>query len=182
MVKGRLLLLVMLGCSRNGASTTAGDAGSTSLLPALSLPGLPDLANLKLNAASGHVESTGSTGAWQLDDGDCFSGDKDGFFGIDVTSHADKRVYVKLVKDPLKGWNLGVSIPDTCKAKGNGQECSVHYFDQQQCSTLDVGLKSYTFSGRNAAGQHQFDGNVTFDCTHGTAHVSGKLTVERCAP
>lgn len=175
-----LLLLTTMGCSRKAISTSTGDGGI--VLPQLpAMPAMPDLSNLKLNAATGHVESTGATGTWSLDDGDCFSGDDDGYFGIRVKSRTDKRIYVKLVKDPLKGWNVGVSVPDSCKASADGQECTVTYFGHDECKGLNVGLKSYAFRGKYGAGRHQFDGDVSFDCTQGKAHVSGKLTVEKCS-
>jgi hypothetical protein len=165
-----VVMISTLGCSRGKSGGS--DAG---LVPAL-------MSAIHANEASGHVESTGATGTWQLDKGDCYSGDNDGYFGIVVTSRADKRVWVKLVKDPIKGWNVGASIPDTCKAVPNGQKCDVQYFDDRACSTLDVGLRTTTFKGKYSRGGHQFDGNVSFDCAADKAHVSGKLAIEKCAP
>lgn len=186
-----LLVLTTIGCSRGktgdggagtGSSPVTGSSPSTGLGGGDGGIGTEILSGLNVNAATGHVESTGATGAWQLDRGTCYSGDNDGFYGIFVKSKADKRVWVKLVKDPLKGWNVGVSIPDTCKAGANGQQCEVEYFDAKECATLDVGLQAYTFKGRRTAGGHQFDGDVTFDCTARKAHVAGKLTIEKCSP
>ncbi len=173
-----VLLLAALGCSRVIGALSKGDGGSDQ--GGGLIPQIPDLSNL--NSARGRVESTGATGTWQLEKGNCYSGDPDGYFGIHVESQTDKRDYLKFVKDPLKGWNLGVSIPDTCKPISNGEECSVEYFDSKECSTLDVNLKVYTFRGKMAAGQHQFDGDVSFNCARGKSHVSGKLTIEKCSP
>ena len=168
------------GTDAGATPTVTTPPASTGLLP--SALGSALLSGIELNAATGHVASTGATGTWQLDKGDCYSGDKDGYFGIFVKSRADKRVWVKLVKDPLKGWNVGVSVPDSCKAGSNGQQCTVQYFDAHDCTKLDVGLTAYTFKGKYTAGGHQFDGNVTFDCTAAKAHVSGTLKIEKCAP
>ncbi len=183
-----LFLLIGLGCSKSRASgtdaatTASGTPPQTIVTPSPSAVASALLAGMELNSATGHVESTGSTGTWQLDKGDCYSGDNDGYFGIFVKSRADKRVWVKLVKDPIKGWNVGVSVPDTCKAAANGQKCDVEYFDAKACSKLDVDLQTYTFKGKYAGGGHQFDGDVAFDCTAGKAHVAGKLKIEKCAP
>lgn len=177
------VVLASAGCSRSSSSTTGTSGSVTVDIPdASSL--VPDLlSGLNLNSATGHVESTGATGTWTLDTGTCYSGDDDGFFGVFVKSKADKRVWVKLVKDPTKGWTVGASIPDSCKAGANGETCDVKYFDQHACTTLDAsGLQSYAFKGKNAAGKHQFDGNVSFDCTADKAHVSGKLKIEKCSP
>jgi hypothetical protein len=173
-----LLGAFALGCSRTKATTTttaAPDAGDIAQTMASALVG-----DLKLNAASGHVESTGSTGTWTFENGSCFSGDNDGYFGVFIKSKSDPHVWIKLVKDPIKQWTLGVSVPDTCKSGANGQQCDVEYFDG--CKKMDVGFATYTFKGRRTGGGHQFDGTATFDCEHSGAHVSGTVTVEKCAP
>lgn len=179
------LALASFGC--HGKSSTEVDA--SALVPNNLSPIPTDLASalaagaVNANTATGHVESTGATGAWTFDSGSCFSGDNNGYFGVIAKSNADKRVWIKLVKDPIKQWTLGVSIPDTCKAGANGQECTVQYFDQDNaCSKLDVAFKTYTFKGRWSGGGHQFDGTATFDCKTKDSHVSGSITVEKCSP
>ena len=128
---------------------------------------------MPLNVAEGHVESSGSTGAWKLDSGKCWAGDNDGYYGVQIESKENTSVFIKLVKDPIKGWTLLASIPSTC----SGKKCTLQVFQPNECKPLDVNLKVYTFQRK---GTHQFDGDVTFDCTHDKAHVHGKLTVQRC--
>jgi hypothetical protein len=175
------LALVTFGChSKSGVEIDAG-----SLVPNLNLNPIPTelasaMAGINVNSATGHIESTGATGAWTFDGGSCHTGDNDGYFGVFVKSKTDNRVWIKLVKDPIKQWTLGVSVPDTCKAGANGQQCDVQYFDT--CTKLDVGFKSYTFQGRRTGGGHQFDGTATLDCKSKDAHVSGTLTIEKCSP
>jgi hypothetical protein len=77
------------------------------------------------------------------------------------------------VKDPVRGWTLLASIPSTC----SGKKCTLQIFQPNECKPLDVNLNVHTFQRK---GTHQFDGDVTFDCTHDKAHVHGKLTVQRC--
>ena len=180
---GLVALLALVAC--HGKSTVEIDAGA--LVPKIDLNPIPtELASavaagaVNANTATGHVESTGTTGAWTFDSGTCHSGDNDGYFGVFVKSKSDPHVWIKLVKDPIKQWTLGVSDPSSCKAGPNGQQCDVQYFDT--CSKLDVGFKTYTFKGRWTGGGHQFDGTATFDCKTKDAHVSGSLTVEKCAP
>lgn len=168
---GALFAVCALGCSKSNGN----DAGLVGELTQ----------DLGLSKASGHVASTGPTGTWTLDSGECRSGDDDGFFGVFIKSNTDKRVWVKLVKDPTKGWNVGVSNPDTCKATASGgEQCDVRYFDSQDCATLDTtAIQSYAFKGKSSAGKHQFDGSVTFDCSgKDKAHVSGTLKLEKCSP
>jgi hypothetical protein len=179
---GLVCVLVLLGCRSKSADVDAGAIVNINLNP-IPTELASALAGANINSATGHVESTGSTGAWTFDSGTCHSGDNNGYFGVIAKSNADKRVWIKLVKDPIKQWTLGVSIPDTCKAGANGQECTVQYFDQDNaCTKLDVGFKTYTFQGRRTGGGHQFDGTATFDCKTSTSHVSGTLTVEKCSP
>lgn len=159
------------GCCRKSEPSPTTKPAPSSFLP--DIPGLPDIPNVALNVAEGQVESTGSTGAWKLDGGVCYAGDNDGYFGIRVQSRADAHTYIKLVKDPIQGWNLLASIPSTCQ----GTKCTLQHFRPEECKPLDVNLKAYTFQKK---GTHQFDGDVTFDCTHDKAHVKGKLTVTRC--
>src|ERR1700739_4579017 len=99
--------LASLGC--HGKSSTEIDA--SALVPNLNLNPIPtDLASAmaagaaNANTATGHVESTGSTGTWTFDSGSCYSGDNNGYFGVIAKSNADKRVWIKLVKDPIKQW------------------------------------------------------------------------------
>jgi hypothetical protein len=176
-------LVFAVSCSRSSGSTSA-DAGSGLTLAQAVASGLSGSMQpgVNVNVASGHVESTGTTGAWTFDTGTCFSGDNDGYFGTFVKSKSDPRVWIKLVKDPIKQWTVGVSVPDTCKpnSSGSGQKCDVQYFDT--CSKLDVQFKTYTFQGRRTGGGHQFDGTATFDCTTKDSHVSGNITVEKCSP
>jgi hypothetical protein len=174
-------LVAAAGCSRkldvsptskaDPGSTSKTDPSSTSKLIPSSL--VPDLSGVVVNSATGHVESTGSTGAWSFDSGTCYAGDNDGYFGIQVESKTDEHVFIKFVKDPIQGWTLLAAIPSTCR----GTKCTLQVFRPEQCKPLDVNLKVYTF---RKGGTHQFDGDVTFDCTHDKAHVSGKLTVTRC--
>jgi hypothetical protein len=160
-------------CSRKSPSPDSADAGpAIPGLPAIpAIPSLPDLASI--NVAEGHVESSGSTGAWKLDSGKCWAGDHDGYFGVQIESKEDRHVFIKLVKDPIKGWTLLASIPSTC----NGNKCTLEVFQPSECTPLDVNFKVHTFQRQ---GTHQFDGDVTFDCKHDKARVHGKLTVQRC--
>jgi hypothetical protein len=165
------------GCCRKSEPSPTAKPTPSSVLPNIpgipGLPDIPDISNIAINVAEGHVESTGSTGAWKLDGGACYAGDNDGYFGIRVQSRTDEHTFIKLVKDPIHGWNLLASIPSTCQ----GTKCTLQHFRPEECKPLDVNLKAYTFQKK---GTHQFDGDVTFDCTHDKAHVKGKLTVTRC--
>lgn len=167
------ILVAVPGCSRKLDPTSKTDPGGSKPNPPSVIPGLPDLSGVVVNSAAGHVESTGSTGAWSFDGGTCYAGDNDGYFGIQVESKTDEHVFIKLVKDPIQGWTLLAAIPSTCR----GTKCTLQVFRPEECKPLDVDLKVYTFQKK---GTHQFDGAVNFDCSHDKAHVSGKLTVTRC--
>src|SRR5215831_834741 len=154
---GLVCVLASFGCRGKSADVDAGSIVSLNLNPGELASAV---AGSSVYAATGHVESTGSTGAWTFDGGSCHSGDNDGYFGVFVKSKSDPHVWIKLVKDPIKQWTLGVSDPASCKAGPNGQQCDVQYFDT--CDKLDVGFKTYTFQGRRTGGGHQFDGTATF--------------------
>jgi hypothetical protein len=122
---------------------------------------------------TGRIESTGTTGTWVIDHGDCFSGERDGYFGVSLETPADDGIEVKFTKDPTKGWVMHANMADACK--GAAEHCKAKWFDEEQCSTLDVGLKLDP-----SMKSQYFNGTAAFDCSVEGAHVFGKVTVEAC--
>jgi hypothetical protein len=122
---------------------------------------------------TGRIQSTGTTGTWVLDHGACFSGERDGYFGVSLETPEDDGIQVKFTKDPTKGWIMHANMADTCK--GESKHCLAKWFDEKDCATLDVGLKLDP-----SMKSQYFNGTAAVDCSVEGAHVFGQVTVDAC--
>ncbi len=121
--------------------------------------------------ASGRIVSSGATGKWVLDHGACYSGEREGFFGVTVEAPQEHGPSVMFVKDPVGGWVVKARISGSC----HGRTCTSMVFKKHECSTLDVDLKL------DPTRKSQFfDGSASIDCSVDGAHVVGKLTMNAC--
>jgi hypothetical protein len=128
---------------------------------------------MMVGSAKGRLESTGTTGTWALEKGDCFGGDRDGYFGAQVEQGKGSGVVVKFVKDPIKGWAVLVNEADSCKQ--GDKECKAIIFTAEDCKTFDIGIAV----DPNMKSKY-FGGDVSLDCSADDAHVFGKLTLKAC--
>jgi hypothetical protein len=119
---------------------------------------------------SGRIESSGTTGKWVLAQGKCYSGEREGFFGVTAEAQDGTDASVMFVKDPTGGWVVKARIAGTCDAG----TCTYKVFTKHECKTLDVNLKLDPTRDR------LFNGTATVDCSVEGAHVSGTLTMEAC--
>jgi hypothetical protein len=120
---------------------------------------------------TGRIESTGTTGKWVLAQGKCYSGEREGFYGVSAEAQDGTDAAVAFVKDPVGGWAVKARIAGTCK----GATCTTRVFRKNDCKTLDVNLKL-----EPSKKTQYFDGTATIDCTLEGAHVFGNLTMEAC--
>jgi len=121
--------------------------------------------------ASGRVESTGTTGPWVIDHGECFAGDREGFFGVTVDAPAPSDASLMFVKDPLAGWVVKATVAGSCHDK----TCTYTVFTKDECKTLSVDL--HLDPSRK---KQLFDGSARFDCEVDGAHVFGNLEMHAC--
>ena len=123
---------------------------------------------------TGKLESSGATGAWVLDHGPCYSGERRGFYGATVESPDQDGVIVKFVKDPIKSWTVIANMADTCKP-GATSECRAAIFTRDDCKTFAIDLQVDT-----TRKTQMFSGTVALDCATDDAHVAGKLELSAC--
>jgi hypothetical protein len=121
--------------------------------------------------ASGNIESSGTTGDWVLDRGPCYSGEREGFFGVTVESSQENGPAVMFVKTPVGGWVVKARIAGSC----HGNTCTSMVYTNDECEVLDVDLKL------DPSRKSQFfNGSASIDCSVDGSHVFGKLAMEAC--
>jgi hypothetical protein len=143
------------------------------VLPVLSISvaGCSDSSVTFEGKASGRIESSGTTGDWVLDRGTCYSGEREGFFGVTVESPQLNGPSVMFVKNPVGGWVVKARIAGSC----HGDTCTSMVYTKDECETLDVDLKL------DPTRKSQFfNGSASIDCSVDGSRVSGTLTMEAC--
>ncbi len=140
--------------------------------------GMPDLAKADwssfLGKFDGRFESSGAGGTWVLEQGICYSGELDGFFGVRLKTKQDDGMLVKLVKDPIKGWTVIANEPDGCRSTSTAK-CLARLYEAADCSTFAIDLAVDTQKRTQF-----FGGSVAIDCTYHGAHLVGKATIKAC--
>jgi hypothetical protein len=156
-----------------GSTPPTGAPAATDSTPSLSALSKADW-SAWLGKFDGRFEASGAGGTWVLEQGFCYSGERDGFFGVRLKTNKDDGLSVKLVKDPVKGWAVVANEPDGCKSTSTG-ECSARLYEAADCSTLDIKLHA------DMRWQSPFfDGTVSIDCKYRGARIVGKAKIERC--
>jgi hypothetical protein len=121
--------------------------------------------------ASGRIVSSGTTGKWVIDHANCYSGEREGFFGVTVEVPQHHGPWMMFVKDPVGGWVVKARISGSC----HGDTCTAKVFTKDECSTLNVDLKLDP-----SRKSQYFNGSASIDCSVEGAHVAGKLTMKAC--
>lgn len=67
---------------------------------------------------------------WQAAPDACYSGERGGFFGVDLVDGGDEHTQVRVVRDPIDGYSVGTNVPGTDKA--------VFVAATDGCETFDV--------------------------------------------
>jgi hypothetical protein len=127
--------------------------------------------------ATGHVESTGETGAWVLDKGTCFSGQREQYFGAVALGADGTGIGIKLVKDSVTGWTAVVNMADDCKQAVEHGSCRAVIFTPASCTTLDVDLANNNTTINDI---REIEGKLVLDCKTEKASVKGQLIFDRC--
>jgi hypothetical protein len=129
----------------------------------------------KDGTASGRVESKGELGAWTLEQGKCFSGQRENYFGAIAYGPDGSGIAIKLVKDSVKGWQAVVNQPETCK--GAASACKAVVLPASACKTLDVTLETTNTTVNDVK---VIEGKATFDCESGNDSLKGSLVFDHC--
>ena len=128
---------------------------------------------------TGRIESKGELGDWVFDKGLCFSGEKEKYYGAVAVGPQDSGIAIKLVKDPVKGWQVLVNNAPTCAKESAAEKsaCKATLLTAETCKKVeaDVVTTNLTVNGIKVV-----TGKVTLDCEAGTSSIRGELTLEHC--
>jgi len=111
----------------------------------------------------GSAKGDGALAGWELRPDSCLSGQREGFGGVLLGSHASPGRALRIVNDPVKGTLLVVVQP--------GHDNRV--FERSSCSRFDVRTVR---SNTNINDIWAIDGHADFECPE----LRGKLTFEGC--
>jgi HSP20 family molecular chaperone IbpA len=67
---------------------------------------------------------------WQMTPTACYSGERSGFFGVDLIEDDDQDTLVRIASDPIEGYRVATNVPGTDK--------SVHVAAEDGCQTFDI--------------------------------------------
>ena len=138
---------------------------------------------MRNGTATGRMESKGELGDWVFDKGLCFSGEKEKYYGAVAVGPQDSGIAIKLVKDPVKGWQVLVNNAPTCARRADAKDvveksaCKATVLTAESCKKLeaDVVTTNLTVNGIKVV-----TGKVTLDCEAGTSSIRGELTLDHC--
>jgi hypothetical protein len=116
--------------------------------------------------ASGSFEATGGKlGKWTFKPDKCFSGQRQGYFGVLLKRDGDKKHFIKVAKEPATGKTVvTVGIPGTDKGLIL-KKCKVLKSNVQRTNTTINDIRC-------------LKGSVEIDCP--SAHFKGKAKFDNC--
>jgi len=125
----------------------------------------------------GNVHSAGGgLGTWDIELGDCRSGESSGFYGVDFFVAGDKNLRLRYVHDEAKGEVVKVVDPS--------KKDSALVLDRSaSCSVLEGAVEKTNFQTWTPKGKiRHLEGHVKFDCKHagGKGRVRGEAVFSHC--
>jgi hypothetical protein len=144
---------------------------------ALVLLGLCACNPFKEGSMTGHVEGKGEVGTWMLESGNCYSGQREQYFGVIGYGPDGSGIAIKLVKDQIRGWTAIVNHADACKTEVEKGGCRATVFAPNDCTKLDIDLKNTSTTVNDI---RAVDATLTIDCSNDKSTVKGTLTFDRC--
>jgi hypothetical protein len=126
---------------------------------------------------SGRVESRGEAGTWVLEQGTCYSGQREQYQGVIGIGPDGTGIAIKLVKDSVRGWTAVINQAETCTSSVERARCKAVVLNTTNCTTLDVDLE-HTNTTINEI--RVVDAKLRIDCASETSSIKGHLVFERC--
>ncbi len=119
------------------------------------------------NKLSGSVDAkTKEAGSFSMTPTKCFSGEREGFFGVQLEDGSDN--FLRAVKDPTKGYVVLVKVPDSDKT------LSVTKTD---CTKFDIRVETQSSTINDI---RNVTGHIRVDCSEGDDTLKAKVTFENC--
>jgi hypothetical protein len=126
---------------------------------------------------AGRIESVGEAGTWVLEQGTCYSGQREQYHGAIGIGPDGTGIAVKLVKDSVRGWTAVINKAETCKSTVEKSSCQAIVLNTTNCTKLDVDLITTNTTINDV---RVVDLKLDMDCSNGTSSIKGKLAFERC--
>ena len=126
---------------------------------------------------NGKVEAKGDIGNWVVEQGTCYSGQREQYFGVIGYGADGTGIAIKLVKDSVRGWTAVINQADTCKTEAEKGGCRATIFAPTDCTTLDVDLVN---SNTTINDVRAVDGKLRIDCSNDKSSLKGQLIFDRC--
>jgi len=122
------------------------------------------------SSSEGSLRSTGAPlGDWELSPDECHSGEREGFFGVDLVGSLQPGLFVRIVKDPLGGYE--VALPNVLDG-GHG------IIDGEGCEQFDVRVISTDTTINDV---RALDGHARIVCRFpGGGAVQGSVAFDTC--
>jgi hypothetical protein len=125
---------------------------------------------------NGALESKGEAGTWVLQQGTCYSGQREQYHGVIGIGPDGSGIAVKLVKDGVRGWTAIINQADQCKTSAE-KGCKAIVLSATNCTKLDVDLAQTNTTINDI---RVVDAKLTMDCTSGGSSIKGHLAFDRC--
>lgn len=90
---------------------------------------------------------------WHMTPTACYSGERAGFFGVDLAQDDDPETLVRIVSDPIDGFSVGTNVPR--------QDVAVFVSAADGCETFDVDVVRTNTRVNNI---WAVDGHAVVDC------------------
>lgn len=90
---------------------------------------------------------------WEMTPTACYSGERAGFFGVDLAENDDQETLVRIVSDPIDGFSVGTNVPR--------QDVAVFVSAADGCETFDVDVVRTNTRVNNI---WAVDGHALVDC------------------
>ena len=131
----------------------------------------------KAGKATGHLEAKGTLGAWTLDSGTCYSGQREQYFGAIAYGPDKSGIGVKVAKDPVKGWTAIVNIAATCANEAEKGGCRALILTADVCKTFDIEIANTNTTVNDIV---EVEGHVNLDCKTDDYELHGQLALDSC--
>ncbi len=128
-------------------------------------------------SVKGHVEAKGELGNWVLEKGNCYSGQREQYFGVIGFGPDGSGIAIKLVKDGVRGWTAIVNQASSCRNEAEKGGCKAVVFAPNDCTTFDVDV---TRTNTTVNDIRALDGTLHIECSNDTSSVKGNLTFDHC--
>jgi hypothetical protein len=128
-------------------------------------------------AVTGRLESNGEAGTWVLEQGTCYSGQREQYHGVIGIGPDGTGIAVKLVKDGVRGWSAVINHAESCKTSAEKQKCNAIVLTATNCTTLDVDLENTNTTINDI---RVVEAKLRMDCSSAAGSIKGTLAFERC--